>query len=221
MGLNPITFGTLLQKVASRLNRDDLDSVIREVARERIAYYGDEVYYACQFYDHSITTTPGQNFYDIPSGWEQLNSVRILQGTATTGIWLTLREMDYEFINDLDNLEPPLRSIPAYWCLFGSPLTPGQSTRALRLWPTPGTTYLVELSMDRAPAIPADDAVNFWSDDAGNLILYATCAEMCRVHISNPLKKIEFDEAEGRERRSLESKSIRSRSGGIQIRPYL
>lgn len=220
MSVNPITWGALLDKVASRLNRDDLAGPIREIAQERVSFYADQVFYQCQFYDRSITTVAGEKFYNLPAYWEQINSVRILQGSSTTGIWLQLREMDYESINNLDNLEPSVRSVPAYWALFGGSAT-NQNSRALRLYPAPGTAYVVELTMDKAPGIPADNEISFWSDDAQNLILYATCSEVSRVHISNPIKKVEFDEAEQRERRSLESKSIRARSGGIQIRPYL
>jgi len=215
-----MTWGELLRRVASRLNRDDLDAAIREIAEERVAYFALQVFYPGQVLDTSITTIPGIKWYDLPSGWQECNSVRLLLG-ITTGIWLTLTEKDYEFLNNMDNLEPPVRSIPTYWALYGSPYTPGQASRAIRFFPTPGAAYKIELTMAQLPNPPSDNASNFWTTEAANLILYSTAAEVCRVHVNNPIKKAEFAEAEARERLAIESKSIRVRSGGVQIRPYL
>jgi hypothetical protein len=212
-----ITWSQLLDRIASRINRDDLAAAIREIAEERVHYYASEVFYSANVYDRSITTVKGTKFYDLPSGWQDCNSIRVLQGTPTTGIWLTLTGKDYEYLNNLDNLEPPVQSVPAYWALYNNPAT---GNRAFRLFPTPGTTYNVELTLDKPPDVPQDNATNFWCDDAMNLILYATAAEIFRVHISNPVRAQEFADAEARERLSMGAKTIRAR-GGIQIRPYL
>ena len=210
-----ITYAELLTRIAVRLNRDDLDSIIRLIAEERIRYYQREVAWSALFTDTSIVTVQGTKWYDFPSGWDEIHGVRLLQGTS---IWLTLTKVDYDTIEELDNIEPGIQSLPAYWSSYGSPNNPN-NTMALRLYPTPGTTYQLELSMFRPPSAPADNASNFWTDDGLNLLLAATGASVCSTHINDPVRKAEFQEMEITEKRSLDSRSIRS-GGGIRVKPY-
>jgi hypothetical protein len=209
-----VTYAQLLQRIANRLNRDDLDTVIREVAEETITYYQREVFYSAQVTDNSITTTPGIKWYDFPSGWDRIDQVKILQGNA---IWLDMIYIDYARLNSMDNIEPGIRSVPRYWSPYGSPNTP--DTMAVRLFPTPGTTYRIELTMDKAPGIPADTASNFWTQDALRLILSATIAKVCAQHINDPIRQKSHEMVEAQEKLSLMSRSIRA-SGGLRVRPY-
>ena len=74
-------------RITERLdNRNDLSSVIYNYSQGRIAYWSSYLFYSSDIVDSSLTTTPGQVFYNLPSGMTYLRAMRLLIGNNQTGI---------------------------------------------------------------------------------------------------------------------------------------
>lgn len=200
-----LTYLQLVAEIIKRLNRPDFDGIARDVSADRIDYYKKECFYGGQATDTSITTVAGTRFYNYPSGFEQVNQIQLLNGS----VWLPLTQKPYWYINNIDLLQTPVQSLPAYWAPYGS---------QFRLFPTPNAAHSIKLTMDLPPGPPADDATNFWTTAAQSLVINGTCAEIADVYLQ--LEPNKYRPLEERELISLGSKSIRLR-GGIQTRPYL
>src|SRR3990167_2883030 len=197
----------LIAEITSRINRPDFDGIARRVSADRIDFYKKECFYGGQATDTSISTAVGTSNYNYPTGFEQVNQIQLLNGS----VWLPLAQKHYSYINNIDLVQPGIRSLPALWAPYGS---------QFRLFPTPNAIYPLELTMDLPPGPPADDATNFWTTAAQSLVINGTCAEICRVYTHDEQGIKDYGDAELREIVSLGSKTIRLRNG-IRTRPYL
>lgn len=209
-----LTYDELISEIAGRLGRDDLDPdptgryVLRNFAADRIDYYKRECFYDGQVQDTSITTVPGTRTYAIPTGWEEIVLINLLQG----GVWVPLEELTFEEVEALDSQEPSTRTPPACWALYGT---------NIRLGPgAPNGAYNLELTMNLPSGPPAASSSNFWTGDARSLVINGTAAEVAATYLNDPIREKQYRPLELRELRALQAKTIRHR-GGIQIKPHL
>lgn len=219
-----LTFQQIIDQVANRLNRDDLEPnpqgffVIQDFLNDRWNYYAKEFFYNAQFQDQSIFTVQGLKWYDLPTGWEDINFVRINLG----GVWLPLtRFAHYDDVLIVDAIEPPIQSLPSRWTTYQNPLPGHEGKMALRLFPTPFSRLQLELTFDgppRAPVNPTDS--NFWTQDAQTLSIESAAEAICKLYLNDPVRAEEHKKAKEDEETALGSKTIRIR-GGIRVKGYL
>lgn len=170
-----MTWLELKQAIPFRLNRPDLPAdFVEEMTLERISFYGPSIFYPSEVTDNSIVTQPGQYFYRLPAGTQQVNNVRVLYN----GVWIPVQIADhYDTILEADPLQPPFTSLPVTLArVYGN---------QIRLFPTPNGQYPVELTMMATPAAPTDDNddTNFWVTDGRVLLINATCKEICAEYL--------------------------------------
>ena len=214
-----LTYLQLRQRIVGNLNRDDLDtnplsdsSVVHQFVKDRVNYYAKEFFYSAQFIDTSKSTVIGDPWVNLPSGWQSVKTLRLLQSAA---VWLELFRMDYDLLLEMDTVNPSVRSLPSLYALHQNPTG---LVMAARLYCVPDLVYPLEFTMDKAPAAPTIDAeVSFWTTDAQSLIIESVCEEICRNKVNRPMKADQHKGNKEREELSLNSKSIRI-SGGIQAR---
>lgn len=217
-----LTYSELRQNIAGRLNRDDLDtipltstSVIHQFVKDRVNHYNREFFYNAQFIDTSKSTVAGEQWVNLPSGWQDVKGVRLLQGGAN---WIPVTRSLHEAVNHMHSVTPVIRSLPANFAIHPNPTG---LAMALRFFPAPDVVYPIELLMDKPPDAPTTDAeVSFWTCDAQTLLIEAVCEEICRKRINRPLKAAEHQRGKEEAEASLTSKSIRI-AGGIQVRPWI
>lgn len=217
-----LTYLELRQRIASRLNRSNLDtnpltsaSVVHQFVLDRVNHYNREFFYNAQFIDTSKSTVAGEQWVNLPSGWQDVKTVRLLQGGAN---WIPVTRRDHQAVNHMHSVTPVITSLPSVFALHQNP-TGG--AMALRFFPAPDVVYPIEILMDLPPAAPTTDAeVSFWTTDAQTLLINAVCEQICRERINRPLKAAEHQKSKEEAEASLGSKSIRI-SGGIRTRPYL
>lgn len=215
-----LTYLQLRQRIVGNLTRDDLDtnpltssSIVHQFVLGRIAHYSNEYFYSAQQTDTTKSTVAGNAWVDLPDGWESIQFIRIQNG----GVWIPLRRVSYETILISDSLVTPTQSLPFQYALRQNP---SSGKMAARLFPVSGAVYSIEFTMDLPPAAPAADSdVNFWTCDAQNLIISATCEQICRERINRPMKADQHASTKQEEEWSLGSKTIRI-SGGIQARAW-
>jgi hypothetical protein len=169
------TWEALLSQVKFRLNRPDLPTdYVEQMAGERVTVYGPYIFYPSETLDYSITTQPGQYFYRLPPGTQQVNYVRVLYG----GIWIPVPIADrITDILESDPLQPPFTSIPVTLAkVYGD---------QLRLFPTPTGQYPVELTALITPGVPTDpnDSSSFWVTAGRVLLINGTAAEICSEYL--------------------------------------
>lgn len=172
------TWGDLLTAIQFRLNRTDLPTeFVRQMAGERVEFYGPQVLFPSEVVDTSIVTNPGVQFYPLPRGTQNVRYVRVLYG----GIWIPVYRADnYADILYADPLQPPFTSLPVtLYAILGT---------QIRLFPTPNGQYPVELTLDSLIVEPQPpfgdlDTTNFWVTDGRVLLINATCLEICAEYL--------------------------------------
>jgi hypothetical protein len=170
-----MTWAELQSAIPFRLNRSNLPAAfVLEMLLERIDFYGPQIFVPAETTDYSIVTQPGQFFYRLPAGTQQVNFVRVLYN----GVWIPVAiAKHYTDILEADPLQPPFTSLPVSLCrVYGN---------QIRLFPTPNANYPVELTMMATVAAPTDDqdATNFWVTDGRMLLINAACAEICAEYL--------------------------------------
>ncbi len=202
-----LTYLDVLNQITGRLNRDDLTQTARDFSAQQVLFYQREHFYTGQVSNESISTVVGQPNYTFPTGWQDVHSIQLLNGST----WIPLARFDYKYINQIDLLEPSIQSLPAMWAQLGE---------QFRLFPVPSAIHLLKLWMMIPPDLPADTASNFWTIEAQTLTIEGTIAEICASYLNDPVREAKHREIENREITSISSKTIRLQ-GGIQCRPYL
>lgn len=165
----------LLAQIPFRLNRPDLPAdFVLEMVAERIDFYGPQLFYPAEVTNYDIVTQPGQFFYRLPAGCQQVNFVRVLYN----GVWIPVpMPAHYTDILTVDPLQPPFTSLPVSLAkVYGS---------QLRLFPTPDAQYPVELTMLATVPAPTDDndTTNFWVTDGRMLLINSTMLEICTEYL--------------------------------------
>lgn len=210
-----LTYLQVKQRIAARLNRDDLEpdaagvTIISDTIVDLIDYYKSECFYDGQVRNETITTVPGQAVYPLPAGWEEVESVSLLQGS----MWLNVSRETFDYVNSLDYQEPSIRLLPLYWCQRGDYLLfgPGVADGA----------YLLQLAMNIPSEPPAADiGSNWWTGDGRMLLINGACAEISETYLNDPVRAGRYRGIEARELARLQAKTTRAR-GGITIAPYL
>jgi len=218
-----LTYLQLRQRIVDQLNRDDLDtqplsdsSIVHQFVKDRVLHYSRTLFYSSQFTDTTKSTTAGEPFVDLPSGWQSINFLRFLYN----GLWLPLgngKPSSYENILSVDVLNPPLQSVPSQYALYQNPST---GNMAARIYPVPNATYQLEFTMDKPPAAPSSDSeVSFWTTEAQILIIESVCEHICRRKINRPMKADQHAQNVEIEENEITSKTIRI-SGGLYTKPY-
>lgn len=218
-----LTYAQIRARIASELNRDDLDTVplddtseIHKFFKERVLYYSREFFYNAQFIDTSKSTAIGDPWVNLPDGWQQVNFVKLLLGSS----WIPVgngHPVPYTDIAARSDTSPLIRALPTRYAIYQNP-TGGNM--ALRFHNVPDAVYSLELTMDKPPAAPTADAdSSFWTNDAQALMISSTCEELCKRLINRPMKADEHRKVREAEEISLDSKSIRI-AGGIRVRPH-
>lgn len=218
-----LTYAQLISRITGRLNRDDLDNqsssptvdLARNAIQAVILHYQRELFYPAEATDTSKTCTIGNKWVDLPSGWQDVSTIRILQNST---IWIPLDRVRYDSILEQDNLYTSVQSLPAVWAPYNDPVG---GARAIRLFPVPNLAYPLEFTFTSPPAAPASDStVNFWTTDAQEMCIEGAIAHLCDTYLNNPVRAAKAKERELEEFLSLNSKTIRA-LGGIRTVPYL
>jgi hypothetical protein len=170
-----MNWSDLKTAIPFRLNRPKLPAdFVEEMALERIDFYGPQLFVPAEVTNYDIKTEPGQFFYRLPAGTQQVNFVRLLYN----GVWIGVAiAKHYSDILESDVLQPPFTSLPVSLCrVYGN---------QIRFFPTPNAVYPVELTMMQTIAAPTDDndSTNFWVTDGRILLINATCAEICAEYL--------------------------------------
>ena len=170
-----MTWIELLTTIPFRLNRPNISAdFVREMALERVDFSGPQIFNPAEVTNYDIVTQPGQFFYRLPAGTQQVNFIRVL----FNGIWIPVTiAKHYDEILEADPLQPPFTSLPVWLCrVYGN---------QIRFFPTPNANYPVELTMMQTIAAPTDDndSVNFWVTDGRILLINSTCAEICAEYL--------------------------------------
>lgn len=172
------SWSDLQSAITFRLNRPNLPTdFVLEMLYEQIGYFGPTLFQPAEVTDTSITTSPGVQFYALPSGCQKVTYVRVLYN----GVWIPVGIADsYNEILAADVLQPPFTSLPVTLCrVYGT---------NIRFFPTPNGQYPVELTMMQTPPAPTDDTdeTNVWVADLlmRRLLINATCAEICREYLN-------------------------------------
>jgi hypothetical protein len=96
-----------------------------------------------------------------------------------SGVWITMRKMSYRDLLLIDDLQPPVTTIPSRWAPFNN---------QFRLYPAPGAPFTVEITGNGAPPVPfADTDDNFWTEDAALLIIAGTTAEIMENYLGGEM----------------------------------
>lgn len=74
-----MNYSQLQQQIVNRLDqRTDLQQVIYDFSQQRFAYWSGYFFFGSNVVDTSITTNPGQYFYNYPLGLRNIKRIRIL-----------------------------------------------------------------------------------------------------------------------------------------------
>lgn len=216
-----MTLADLQQQIATRLNRPDLlqavapstIAIIPATISDRIRFYQKALFSPSEQLDYSITCIPGQSIYSLQN-YPSLKNVQAILGVRLLqSVWLPLSRVNwYEQILWVDVVNPPFQSLPAWWATYG---------QTLRVYPTPGAPYPLELMCNAAvaePVLPTDE--NFWTDQAATLIMEATCADICRLFINDEARATQHQWATEREAKTLRDYTGRLR-GPMIVQSYL
>jgi len=167
--------------------RTDLAAVIYDFSQKRFNYWAGFYFYASNTQDTSITTTPGQIYYNLPGTMRNVRMIRLNMGS----VWLVLDKANFNGIYDIlqsDVTIPPITTLPSSWAQFG--LT-------FRLFPVPDRAYNLELTGNNAPPIPTlDQDENFWTEDAdaGQLIVADTVAYIFKEYLGAPDRAAPYEQ---------------------------
>ena len=160
-----MTLADLRLAIQQDLARDDLTDVVASFLKDRISYYSREYFWTSQ-QTALFTMAVGTSLYSIPANIISIDRVRLNYG----GSWQDVTEQTLEYILTLDTEIPPTQSVPTIWAPNGA---------QMRFYPTPDATYPVEITGQGFVAAPVlDDDSNFWTEEAGPLIRYATTAQI-------------------------------------------
>lgn len=164
-------------QVAFRLNRPNLDpAYIQLMAEERADVLAADGFLPSEQTNTTITTQPGQYFYNLPRGVTRVLMVRLL----LNNIWIPLTwAKRYEDILLSDPVQPPFTAIPSQARAYG---------RLLRLFPTPNAQYGLELSVDQNVMVPTDDndSENYWVNEGRALMINAVCQHIAQELFRDP-----------------------------------
>lgn len=151
-----MTLGELKSRIADELNRDDLDTQIGTSITAAIQQWGRERFWATVS-SQTATTTLGGQYAALPDGMRTLDIVQVLDGAT---YWpLTVRPLA-----TIDDWQGATTSsgVPSDYAVEGA---------RIRLYPTPDAVYtLTFVGVFSLPALADDNATNFWTEEAADLI---------------------------------------------------
>lgn len=159
------TYADLQARIARELHRTDLTSDIQSAIKSAIDFYASQRFHWNEK-RWSLTTIAGTKFYGqstpspgtLPSDILEIDSITV---TANARIY-QLDRMTYIDMDAIDAGTTPLAGYPRLWSWYG-----GQ----LRLYPTPNSSYVLNLSGQyQLPALSNDADTNFWTTEAEGLI---------------------------------------------------
>lgn len=209
-----LTYLDVINRIAARLGRDDLDpdpqgvTIIRDTITDLIDYYKSECFADGQVRNETITTIPGEAVYQLPAGCEEVESVSYLSGS----VWNALSRESFDYINSQDYNQPSIRLGPLYWCQRADYLLFGPGA--------PDGAYLLQIAGNIPSGPPAADHLsNFWTADGHMLVVNGACAEIAETYLNDPVRAGRYRNIEQRELARLQAKTIRAH-GHIQIVPW-
>lgn len=183
-----ITYAQQQEAIRIRLDqRTDLAAVIFDFSQNRFAYYSKFFFYSSDAQDTTITTVPGQVYYQLPGLMRNCRMIRLNMGS----VYLELTRANYNGIYEIlssDVTIPPIQALPSAWAQFGL---------QFRLYPVADRAYNLELTGNAAPPIPVlDTDDNFWTEntDAGNLIVADTVAHIFKYYLGAPERAVPFEQ---------------------------
>lgn len=201
-----LTWGDLKNRIVQDLgNRFYLLPQADQYARGRIEFYTKELFYPSAQTSY-FTTQPGIAQYPF---WpaQQIEKVRLLLNAA----WIPIDFTPWRNIIDDDTISPPVQTIPAEYSLRNN---------TIRFFPVPAGAWVIELTLGtKIPAPLSDNDVNFWTQDAAELIIAATVRIMATTVLKEPDRAELAAQNEQAEYLSLREQSHRIR-GGIFVKPY-
>jgi hypothetical protein len=154
-----VNFGELIDKIASELERDDLDSLIGDAILDAIRTY-ESTKFRFNTDVQQTTMTSGSGALSLPPGFFSLVSLKYRNSTDTV-----LEFKDYLALEQLDN-DPNYTNPPEYYTIFNN---------QFRLYPVPDDDYETFVSYHRTYDLPEVDA------DTHNLIDNAALLIKCKA----------------------------------------
>lgn len=178
------TLAQLKTKIAEDLHRTDLTTQIADAINAAIRYYNRNEWWFIES-TTIFNTEAYQPYYDVPTGFETVDSMMITVSGSKTPIrpW-TYEQMDEE---DMGNTY----GIPSRWAVYNN---------QFRLYPVPNAVYLITLSQEVDLLAPANDSdSNAWTGAAFDLIRFRAGWDVAKhkmhnADLANALKASEVDE---------------------------
>lgn len=150
------TLGELKTRIATEMDRDDLNddlaTVLADHINEAIEFFSDE-----RFYFNAVVATgnctAGSVTMDIPA------SIRRIDNLTIPSVFVEVREMT---LPEMENLQDGVSAQPRYYAYFND---------QIRFWPVPDQNYTLEFTGLLDTEAPASDAAsNVWTTTAYALI---------------------------------------------------
>lgn len=177
-----MTFADLKQSIITELNRDDLDDVVNDFVAERIRHYQRLFFYAAQVVGY-VNTAVGTAIYasqatqegdSVATEFVRIDFIRL--NYQSVWQWIS-GPVPYETLLHADVNIPSVPSVPTSWA---------KRDGIFRLFPVPDAIYQLELTgLGKIPIPDNDDASNFWTEDAADLIRTSTVAQIYLRRVKN------------------------------------
>jgi hypothetical protein len=163
------TLAELKATIAGDLHRDDLGTLIDEETDRAIKYYGNERFWFLEG-TTSITASASLSWYAVPSDFQRFDSMTI----TISGNKSPMDLVDYDWIDRKDT-----------GTVFGIPSRVAYYKDQFRVFPSPNSSYVMNLSYQKSIAAPEEDASNCWTDEAFDLIRHRVLYRIYKTRLRN------------------------------------
>lgn len=127
------TLGTMVDRIADELARDDLKSQTEAAIRSAINHYSGERWWFNESLSATICVSSGTDTYALPANFERLDSYTLIQPSTT--LFLPIVQQTYE---DISAWQTGLvTGQPTDFCIY---------EESIMLFPAPDTDYVTMLS---------------------------------------------------------------------------
>lgn len=190
------TYGDLTSKILDDLHRSDLTSQVSLAIQTAIDLHGQERYWFNEGRSNADTQS-GQEFYDLPADFVDLDSLVILINNYS----YPLVQRDFQLTDDWNVTASNYLGYPSDFALY---------EEQIRLFPIPNGTYTLTLAYQkRLTDLSASTDTNAWTNQARNLIRFHACADVSINTLQDTERYAAFKLQEMEEKKRLVSETQR------------